>query len=278
VMAFAGILYKTVDGGETWSSTAITQPPGSITNSAGKGTIWSMENNLWVALSGNGVAYSPDFGLTWSLPSNTGLNFGGYCNISFSNPYFGISVKQNSPYVYVTKDGAESWTVSVNTLGANQDVLAYNGDLWFIPNPADHFYIKHSADSGATWQQELVDAAGFEILEKSRNGNTLWAGTDKGTVYVNHLPIISSTAQLTTDPSTFRFTPNPTGDQFTFYCDLNECFTLSVYDETGRLVMQLNDLQRGTVFGSNLPSGVFLAKVSNSKRDLTVQRLIKIMH
>lgn len=182
VMASGGHLYKTIDGGDTWDMQAVTQPPGNIQGFIGRGSIYNTENKLWVAIQ-NGVAYSPDFGDSWVQPSNTGLSLGIPASISFGNNNLGMAIKGSYPFVYLTTNGGNSWSIVDNSLGANEDVLVNGTQCWYIPNSADHFYIKYSKDSGATWTQQLNDAAGFDVLDKSRVGNRLWAGTSNGRLY-----------------------------------------------------------------------------------------------
>ncbi len=212
VMAYNGALRITTDAGATWSTSGVTQPPFQITTTTGKGVLWGKGDTLWAALSDHGVAVSNDFGNTWQLPANTGLSFTGYGHISFSGSQLGIAILQNMPFVYVTTDGAATWNESVNTLGANQDVLAYDNQLWFIPNPADHFYVKYSGDFGGSWQQQLFDGDGFDILEKARTGTTLWAGTEKGKIYKYQLPVPVSTGADLSCAEDIRVFPDPFSD------------------------------------------------------------------
>ena len=183
VMTSGGHLYKTIDGGDTWSTAGITQPSDNIQNSSGKGSLYHINNQLWATIQNSGVAYSHDFGITWSMPANTGLSFSGLPRIGFGNSSLGMALKGAFPYIYLTTNGGTTWTIADNSLGANQDVVVNGTQCWYIPNPADHFYVKYSKDSGATWLQQLVDAAGFDVLEKAGTGNRLWAGTTQGKLY-----------------------------------------------------------------------------------------------
>ncbi len=144
----------------------------AVVNSSGKGTVYGYDNNLWVAENGSGISYSSDYGISWILPANIGLTFSGPSNIFFGSPLFGISVKRNSSIVYITKNGGNNWIPADNSLGLNEDVAIINSHCWYIHDPFDHFYIKYSADGGATWTIQLTDPAGFSVLEKSRSGNT----------------------------------------------------------------------------------------------------------
>lgn len=209
VLAHDGTLYKSTDGGDTWSTNGITQPPVAIPGSSGKGTLCLHGDSIWVAQVNDGIAFSPDLGMTWSAPANNGLTFGTTPRISFGNTGLGMAVMHSNPFVFVTTDGGENWTMADNSLGANEDVLTMGGECWYIPNPADHFFIKHSADSGATWTEQLFDQNGFDVLERSRKGHTLWAGTDIGKIYRYDNGIALNTPGQAIDATMITVAPNP---------------------------------------------------------------------
>lgn len=183
VMAYSGQLYKTTDGGDNWTTSGVVQPPANIINASGKGNLFAIGDTLWVCLQGSGIARSPDFGTTWIQPANAGLYFSGLPHISFGNTTLGLAIRSNSSFVYVTRNGGQTWLQAENSLGLNEDVLVHGSRCWYIPNPADHQYIRYSADSGVSWIQQLADPNGFDVLERSRNGVRLWTGTDSGKVY-----------------------------------------------------------------------------------------------
>ena len=183
VLSFFHQLYRTTDCGTTWSTSSITQPPYKVLNSNGKGIIYGKDDELWVGVQNHGVAYSPNFGTSWNVSLDSGLTLNDNSRIFFGNTLFGIATVNNLPFIYVTTNGGNNWRSTDNSLGANEDVAIYNSHCWYIPNPADHFYVKYSEDSGQTWTQQLYDANGFSVLEKSRTGNVLWAGTQTGKVY-----------------------------------------------------------------------------------------------
>lgn len=275
VLANNGLIYKTINGGNTWSSSAITQPPLPIVNTPQKGSIHGIGDTIWVALSGNGAAYSPDFGVTWNLPANNGLLFNTYGNISFSNTQMGIAIIHNSSMVYVTTDGAANWTASINTLGANQDVLAVNSDLWFIPNPFDHFYIKYSGDSGATWIQQLFDPAGFEELEKSRNGNTVWAGTDQGKIYVNTSQISTHVSTMDKRTISMRISPNPFATYANIYFDKTLSATIQISTAYGEAIKKINfSGSIYTIDRSEMRNGIYFVQVTFDNGNSETRKII----
>lgn len=268
VISYVGKLYKTTDGGTSWSFSGITQPPLLTINSSGKGTVYSKGDDLWVAERNNGTAYSSDFGNTWNLPSNTGLTFNGTPNIYFGSVLFGIAITHNSPFVYITTDGANSWHIADNSLGANEDVVINDSHCWYIPNPADHFYIKYSADSGSVWTQQLTNPSGFNNLEKSRTGNTIWAGTTTGKIYKYSDQVITRINEAKNIPSGYNLKqnfPNPfnPSTKIKYNIPVSTFVSLRVYDLNGRQVSVLmNGIQKSGYYeinfdGKDLSSGIY---------------------
>ena len=273
VMAYGGLLYKTIDCGASWTIAGIEQPPHLVTTNPGKGNLWGKGDTLWVAQENSGVAVSPDFGLSWNLPSNTGIFFSGWGCISFSDSQLGIAITQNLPFVYVTTDGGDHWTESVNTLGANQDVLGWDDQLWFIPNPADHFYVAYSEDNGQHWVSQLTDNDGFGVLEKSRNGSTIWTGTEKGKVYryYEQAPVSLVNRRLIQKPTV---SPNPFSDHLDVRLQQPQA-SYKLCNTHGLVLLKgiLKD-EQNSIPVQFLPSGIYFFMIDDG-RDLSVLKIIK---
>jgi photosystem II stability/assembly factor-like uncharacterized protein len=275
IMISNTLLYKTTNGGFTWSFATITQPPFPLINAPDKGSLCVIGDTIWVACANHGASYSPDFGVTWNLPANNGLTFGSYGKISFSNTQIGIAIQHNSDTVYVTTDGAANWMASINTMGANQDVLSVDSELWFIPSPADNFYIKYSADSGTTWTQQLFDQSGFEQLEKSRIGRTLWAGTDKGKIYTYNNQLVNTIGKNISPESSVSVSPNP----FSTYTNIStrsiSAGTVVITTIFGEVLQTVKysgnscNIDRG-----NLPNGIYIARIIDGKGNIDVKKII----
>lgn len=285
VISYNGLLHKTTDCGNSWNSSLITQPPFPVVNSSGKGTVYGYDNNLWVAMNGSGISFSPDFGVSWMLPANSGITFSGPSNIFFGSPLFGISVKRNSSFVYVTKDGGNNWTASDNSLGLNEDAAIINSHCWYIPDPFDHTYIKYSADSGSTWTIQLTDPGGFSVLDKSRKGSTLWTGTTLGKVYKYNDNVSTSVSNTNQNPDVFSLAqnyPNPFNPATVIFYELNtgSRVTLTVSDINGREIAELFSGKqspgsyRFDFDASNYPAGVYFYTLRADKFSQTKKMLL----
>ncbi len=260
LMAYNGQIYISTDAGLNWSNTLITQPPHALTSSLGKGSIWISDDRIWVTQNNGGVAYSDDFGQSWNQPANTGISFSGWGKISFANNELGLAVRQNLPFVYVTNDGGETWTASFNSLGANEDVLAFGTEMWFIPNSADHFYVQHSSDQGSSWQVQLNDPDGFDILEKSRNGNRVWAGSDKGKVYLLETDIVLNNQNIESRNLSAFVYPNPSSKSFTLNLPTNTNW-LEIHSSVGEIILPKTLVHTGFQFGEEFKPGLYTVHI-----------------
>lgn len=261
-LAFGGTLYRTTNGGASFSAAGVAQPPGAIINSSGKGSLWVLGNRLWVALANSGVACSPDLGATWEQPLNQGLAFTGTPGIAFASATLGLAIRHGSPSVYVTTDGGGHWTATENSLGFNQDVVAFGPDLWYIPNPADHFTVRHSADAGATWETQLTDPAGFEVLTRSRRGYSLWVGSTFGVVYTSQSDHVAATDPPVASPAPLVLFPNPAHDELRLRWSGTEASAgdpahYRIFSLDGALVAQ-GVVDTGAIATRALPAGCYL--------------------
>ena len=258
-----GAAYKTTNGGSSWSTSGVTQPPAPIAESAGNGQLWVRESRMWVVMTNGDIAFAADSAATWIVPSGEGITFGNAPHVSFANELFGLAIYGNWPFVYVTTDGAQSWTQVDNSLGANEEVLAVGSECWYIPNPADHFYIKYSSDAGAHWVEQQSESAGYNVLSQSRAGRTLWAGTITGRDFTHLLPSTAAVGPSSEPALALDAYPNPTDGPIRLrWSARDEISEYRLFDAMGASVV------RGRVHGSelslsNLPRGCYWLRATD---------------
>ncbi|MFT4786542.1 MAG: photosystem II stability/assembly factor-like uncharacterized protein, partial [Cellvibrionaceae bacterium] len=181
--AFSAAIYKTVNGGTTWtrlrSSTSeryddIDYDPTNF-------------NVIYVAVNGRGVIKSTDGGTTW-MDASEGISAGGRLEITISpvNPLRLWASVQGSlsgtgSDLYVSSDGATTWSLAINATGANEDFLGGQG--WYDNIATSHPFDQDIVYVGGvnTWKFELTgeDADDVRLLNVDENG------TDNFMSYVN---------------------------------------------------------------------------------------------
>lgn len=145
-LATGGGLWKSTDGGNTWSTNTDFQLP-----TIGISDIHidpTNVNNMFIAFQ-QGVFKSTDGGATWS---NTGLN--QYCirvNMDPSNSNILIAACANG--VYRTTNAGGTWTQVIATSGLMNGIreIEFNPATTNIVYAAGYSQIHRSADNGITW-------------------------------------------------------------------------------------------------------------------------------
>ena len=199
-----GGLFKTTDGGTTWTSADGGLPPGGISDfNAGMKVNQAV---LFAAVWDYGVYRSVNGGSTWSLKS-TGIDVpaAGHMELGIcdSNPdvlYVG-SQENSGPTVYKTTDGGDSWALVLTdpsapnfpagvTVARDWMTLALGWGWGEEPHeievsPTDPDYVAFSED-GRTWRSDDGGASWFCCNDKEASaGSNRWtsAGFETTTNY-----------------------------------------------------------------------------------------------
>jgi photosystem II stability/assembly factor-like uncharacterized protein len=204
-------LYKSVDGGMSWSH--------SLFNDLGvsAGCILALAvdprntNNLFAAFQRGGVFKSTDAGATWNV-ANSGLSADDAEALAIDPGSPGTIYAVSSEGVFKSRDGATSW----NPAGSVPDLSGSAGDCCFRPrlavDPQDpaHVYlglptegvhqVYQSSDGGVSWTDSLAVSGccgWFGGLAISSQGpTTVYAGSPGEGVFA-----FRKTARATKPPS-----------------------------------------------------------------------------
>ena len=179
-----GTVIKSIDGGKTWEVK-------NIGDSLDLKTVYSaMNGSLFAAQwSGNEIYKSTDRGETWTTPTVEGFLI--YCHdFAFISNEIGYGVGEP---VIKTTDGGDTW-VSVSLFLSFIEAIKFvsktvgyifntgeiaktmdGGNTWQSQYKIDNYYMSNSRFLDlAVWNENIVWAAGADIIVKTTNGGLTW--------------------------------------------------------------------------------------------------------
>ena len=276
-----GNLFRTTDGGETWSDT--TLPTNGIiqrVHLTDQNTGWILTSSCGSLLCWSQIYKTTDGGNFWQTQMDSlGPSLS---DISFTDSQNGIAVGNTSPYftgvIYKTTDGGETWLNNfgppfgefdfVDAFHISNSVIAIWGINW---DWVDVFY--WSTDSGVTWQ--LRDSMQFIYpihINRIFFADTLngWAVGNGGTILhtTNGGVSFVEEEQIEEMPSEFLLSnnyPNPFNPSTKIKYSVLQASNveLKVYDILGNEIETLINEEKPagtyelTWLAENLPSGVY---------------------
>ena len=142
-----GIVLRTIDGGATW-----TQVWSDTTHRGIEAMSFLNFSTGYVCGWNQYCAKTTNSGMAW-----TPLNPGGtdsvyiYTSVDFIDEYNGIVGAQldNSPAVYVTNDGGDTWTAGTGLVGIPYKITHTSNGVYFLVTNGGT--IQKSVDGGLTW-------------------------------------------------------------------------------------------------------------------------------
>lgn len=196
-----GGIWRSADGGETWTQMTLTPPLASCAAELGARALdyEPVDDRLWAGTS-CGLAYSADGGQTWSyMPAATGYNHDKVWAVEVPAPG-NIKILTNSG-VKVTTNGGTSWSVSTTGLPAAIGLIGKNmhNELAVSPRDPDHLYwsfaywgpasgrwgLYRSTNNGASWSM-LLDEQGLNRPPFVRVAEPLSGNSNQYDLYVGN--------------------------------------------------------------------------------------------
>lgn len=296
-------IYRTTDGGITWSQITGTALPNAITTPAAtpefgyNGGNVSAGNFFWFVTSRGNLYRTADKGLTWQKNTVPGpiTDYGG---INFSNvngrvhfsdvtgnitTAIGVLIATTdggTSYTrYTTADGGMTWTnAGVYTDGyQNMDFIPGTNVLVATGDDGLQYTSAYSTDLGATWN--TIDGGTQRTVVAFLDGDTGWAGgfsqdATQGGIFKYTgeslgLPSVAARTQ-------FSATPNPTtGIINVANADAN-ISSVAVYDLLGKQVYsaKFSAMNQVNVDLGQLTTGSYILKATS---DAGATQTIKIM-
>jgi photosystem II stability/assembly factor-like uncharacterized protein len=299
-----GIIQKTIDGGNTWTSQA-----SGITNFFYTGYFFNVNTgyaggkygyNAKTINGGINWITKPSSNITWFddiyfVNQNTGFGVdsklfkttdGGdswfvnyddnlfYCCINFLNSATGFITGQSGRIIKTT-DSGDNWSVISNQQTNISSIFFVNQNTGYFVN--NYLNVYKSTNGGVNWFAQLTGATSTSLISVFfLNENTGFAGgangvilkTIKGGVGVQN--ISSSVPDKYSLEQNYPNPFNPTTN-IRYQITKNSYVTLKVYNILGKEIATLvnEKLSAGTYEvkfdGSNLPSGIYFYKLETDK-------------
>lgn len=174
-------MYKTTDGGNTWSVLTTAPVPLNADEYGYVGGKVSFGNSLWLTSNTGRILHTTDLGATWNSYTGGPVDdFSGAdssASMSFSSESYGLLV-DNIGFLWYTEDAGANWDIKETT-------GYYNGDVKYIPGSNANYITtgtdstlglgsSYTNDGGDTWVNiDNVDQRGHIA---ALDCNSVWVG------------------------------------------------------------------------------------------------------
>lgn len=262
-------LYKTIDGGQTWS--VLDTSPIFFLHSVffvnyDIGYIGSDDYNSDIQ-----IFKSTDGGATW-LPSNLITTSSWINAMFFVNPLTGYVVAGKT--VYKTNDGGISWSSQILSINFNC-YSVYFANLntgWIASGPN----IYRTDDGGISWTSEETGAMVKLYSIFFAAPNICYTTGSDGVILKSNVDIISSESNMNNIPNSLIF-PNPASDKI--YIELPELFNpektdIYILNMIGQILMTKRPPLNGGIPIEYFAPGVYLLKIREGN-NCVVMKFIK---
>ncbi len=286
-------LYRTADGGQTWTQLTDPQAPIPIEGESyflfsGNDSYAAVGDTLWFVTSLNRVYRTIDKGQNWQI-FNTGLpgssTIAGLASVAFKDAMNGMVVSFVPQQGAITTNGGSSWTVIEMPETPNARCVQY------IPGTENTYIltdgyegnspdISITFDGGQSWET-LSGNPGFNCVS-FQSTTEAWAGSNisgsVGGIYRWTADLATVLNVQTASTANTVIYPNPTSDKLFLKVEPASAFEVevTVTDLTGRVFIQQKLASIGNAFFDvrHLPQGLYLVTV-NSQDQHFVSKFIK---
>lgn len=288
-------IYRTVNGGTTWTS--VSSPAITAGDYGYNSGFTFAGNNIWFGTAKGKIYRSTDMGATWVKYSSPIADFGAQSTTTSSGRmYFsdanngiligvtiaGVAPNQTFTYkLYKTTNGGANWTAGVAYTQPYTYNLCYipgttilvgNGATTGTPSVQSTGY---SLDNGTNWTQ--YDSGTQRTSIAFFSPNLGWSGGFSNADPLAPTGVFKFTGTLATqnfETSKFKVFPNPATSTVSISKANVDAYQLAVTDLTGKVVMtkSLNGIEN-TIDISTLSSGAYFFELSTDNK----KEVIKIL-
>lgn len=169
-----------------------------------------------------------------------------------------------------TKD-ALGWGSLITPTNSYSDVLKFNSheidvdSLW-----------AHSSSFGWTLFQNSKDSTDtYEWFENGLGNALLTINSKHDTVTsINYYNTTITSINNNILSNNNNIYPNPASDKI-FINSENKIVAISIFDITGKIIIEKNNIQENAIDVSNIKSGIYFCKIIDNKGKISTQKLIK---
>lgn len=251
-------LWRTTDGGATWTKIPAANIPNSISGEYGLVNIYTKygANDIWFGTNKNRVYHSNDAGQTWSVSAAMTSTIGaalGVNDLAFTDAMNGMATVYFGPTgsgtltLWTTNNGGSTWTKipSVDPNFGLNDMCAIAGTSWYASAGAGttNQVISYSFDNGLTWNSWGGSGIQYLTIDFVDNTNG-WAGSfssqttigQEGMFKFSGAPLgVQNNAAI---PLAFNMYPNPSNGIVTISMPPSkEGAVITVVNSVGQVVL-----------------------------------------
>lgn len=278
--SYWGVIYKTSDGGESWSSSVITEELQNQNTefravySTAPGIIYAGGLNTY---STNSLFKSTDNGLSWAA-----LNFYHDVNsIWFADETTGIIAFENG--LYKTTDAGITWANILSTSSTLHSISMKNNYGFAVGANGTIF---KTTNTGLSWAP-MTSPVNNQLLKKvfQVSNSIAYAVGTNGTIlkYQDFMVGVQGTSEMQTDFQLNQNYPNPFNPvtNIKFEISKNSSIKLEVFNTEGKLIKTLanGEFKKGSYEAKwdalNSGSGIYFCRLSAS--DGSFSKTLKMM-
>ena len=174
-------LYTTTDFGANWTRVPEANIPAPTSGEYGYvSQIFSAGSTLWFTTNKGRIFRSTDMGLNWVVFVSPIPDFGGTASagdLAFTDDNYGLLINNNGT-VWITEDGAETWTeANITGTAFSSSVSFVEGTMFAVSTGAatDASGSSWTEDGGLTWNVNLDDTDQHTFMAFNENHEG-WSG------------------------------------------------------------------------------------------------------
>lgn len=274
-------IYKTTDGGDTWTRVPGASLPNPLANEYGyNGGYDTAGGTLWFTTNKGRLYKTTDMGVTWSVSQAPLADFGSAAvsgNAIFSDANNGFLLKtQGTAYTaYTTSNAGTTWTAGTPFTGTYRLLCYVPGTTTLVATGAGTnsggVGSAFSVDNGTTWTP--IDSGEQRLIPAFLNGSTGWCGGfNEDNVTGGIFKLTGSLANNDFNTTKFKVYPNPATSIVNLQTEGLDSYTLKVTDLSGK-VMATREFSgiENSLDISSYAAGVYFFEINSGSNSETIK-------